>query len=181
MLLLAETVWIRAEIHALNAMMCCENLTEDAGRISLTHVFVHKAEKMQLRCNRNYSRSVVDLWADVMCTSEDMPGPAWHWCSLCATLIFQWGHAWWTAAVSLTLPGFIWRILNPRGHGNFFCVCVCLFFKLLCCNIALNAMSLYEHVKTFSQCYVLFYREFFENISRSKHRVEGKQLSYFNT
>lgn len=61
MLLLAEAVWIHAGIHPLNAVMCCKNLTEDAGRISLAHVFVHKAEKMQLRCNRNYSRSVADL------------------------------------------------------------------------------------------------------------------------
>lgn len=48
MLLLAEAAWMHAGVCPLNALMSCENLTGDTGRISLACVFVHKAEEMQL-------------------------------------------------------------------------------------------------------------------------------------
>lgn len=125
LLLLAEAAWMHAGVCPLNTLVCYENLTGDARGISLARVFVHKAEEMQLRHSWHYSRSVVDLWADVICTSEDMPGPVWHWCSLCATFNFQWGHAGREVTVSLILPVFIWRLLNPGEHG-ILCVCVCV-------------------------------------------------------
>lgn len=92
--------------------MCCENLTGNEGRISITHVFVHKADEMQLRHNRN-CRSAADLWADVRCTFESMPGPAPHLHSLCATLSFQWGHEGHGVTVSLTLP-FHSKVSEPK-------------------------------------------------------------------
>lgn len=51
MLSLAEAARVHAGVCPLNALMRCENLTGDAGRISLACVFVRKDEEMQLRCS----------------------------------------------------------------------------------------------------------------------------------
>lgn len=135
-----------------------------------TLVTVCEAEEMKLRQSWNYSRSVADLWAEVMCTSLDMPGPAWHLCShlLCATFDFPRGHAGHTVTDSSTLAVFIWNILNSGGHCIFSCV-----FVFVVCATALNAMSLFEPVRIFSQCYVIFYQELTGYTRRSKDSVKG--------
>lgn len=135
MLLPAEAAWMRAGVFPPNALMRCENLTGDAERISLAHVFVCKAEEMQLRRSWNYSRSVLGLWAGVRYLWRyARPSSALAF-ALCNN--FQWGRAGRAVTVSLTLPVFIWRILNSRGHvWGFvclfdlgFCVCVCTCFS----------------------------------------------------
>lgn len=68
-LLLPDVAWM----HAGCAVSPSQG---DAGRISLIHVFVHKAEDKQQRCSSNESRSVGDPWANVISAPEGMPASA---------------------------------------------------------------------------------------------------------
>lgn len=117
MLLLAEAVWIHTEDCLPNALMHSKNLAGDEDIISLTVVTACEAEEMQLRQSRNYSRSVVDLCSEVMCTSSDVPGPSWQWYARCATFIFQWGHAGHAVTFSSNLAVFFERFLTQEETG----------------------------------------------------------------
>lgn len=128
MLLLAEAAWMHAEVCPLNALMCCENLTGDARRISLARVFARRAKEMQLRHSWNYSRSVVDLWADVMCTSKDMP-------SQLDTGVHSVQHSIFSGVMQGAQEQLAWpfqfsfeRFLTQQDMGFYFFVCWCACF-----------------------------------------------------